>query len=347
LLFDSALLDIAPDEVQSSVRQELGMQLQKFRSVAAGIVLLAVAGCQTTDKPAPQTNENPAPRPADNAAAQPGAAAALAAARPPAQTAAARPLPIRATAGDIARPGKPRALAEIEAAARALPTTRDGVYAALDEARAQRGDGDAGLVAMRYTLLGRSGDALNWMRDGSSDLVFLYAETMWSISNSLRNTPGGAATAETLAESSVTMTLLGYVLLLVDGARCVDTTGAGGRLDKMLPRAARFKAFADLPAERRNLIRTTALDVERRTAAARRDDPSICMDGIREMGRMMESRGSTQTQRPGAPTGHYGTVVEIGASPDYIPQYLPPAQQAEAMAKARPIAAKFVAELLP
>jgi hypothetical protein len=328
------------------------MQLRKLRSLAVGIALVALAGCQTTDKPAPVTTDNSAPQPAATAVAQPGAAAALAAARPAAQTAAARPLPIRATAGDIARPGRLRTFPEIDAAARALPTTRDGVYAALDEARAQRGDGDAGLVAARHTLIGRSQYGLDWMRevalrDGSSDHVFLYADLMWSLANSFRNTNGGSAAANILAESSGTMTLLGYVLVLVDGARCVDTTGAGARVEKLLARAERLKPMAALPAERRIAIRANVLDIERRTAAARRDDPSVCMDGIREMGRMVESKGATQNERPGAPTGHFGTVVEIGAGPDYIPQYLPPAQQAEAMAKARPIAAKFVAELLP
>ncbi len=328
------------------------MQLQSLRSVAAGIALVALVGCQTTDKPAPLTTDNSAPRPAGNAVAQPGVAAAFAAARPTAQTAATRPLPIRATAGDIARPGRPRALAEIEAAASALPTTRDGVYAALDEARAQRGDGDAGLVALRHTFLGRSRYALDWMRDvalrdGSSDLVFLYAETMWTLANSFRSSTGGGALADTFTESSATMTLLGYVLILVDGARCVDTTGAGARLDKMLPRAQRFKQLAALSAEQRNLIRTTALDVERRTATARREDPSVCMDGIREMGRIMDSKAGTQTQRPGSQTGHFGTVVEISPGADYIPQYLPADRQAEPMAKARQNAAEFLAKILP
>lgn len=270
-----------------------------------------------------------------------------------AQAPPSRPVPIRQSAGDVARPGDPRAMQEIEAAALAMPNARDEVYAILDEARARRGDADAALLARQYTLTGRGSHALDWMRDvafldGSSDLVILYADTMWAIAGAYRSAPGGEATATMLSESSRAMTLFGLVLIVVDGARCVDKTAANARVFKVMTgREDRLRGFESLSAATRDSIRRVAIGLEIRTATARREDPGVCMDGVNEMQRIMESAGSAQIQRPGAATGHYGTVTAITPGPGYLPDYLTSAQQTEAMAKARPSAEALVRRLVP
>lgn len=270
-----------------------------------------------------------------------------------AQSAPSRPVPIRQTAGDVARLGSPRSAAELDVAILGMPTSKNEVYKILDEARADRGDTDAALLARQFTLSGRGGSALDWMRDvafldGSSDMVIAYADTLWTVATNSGNVSDGASAAAKFAEASRAMTLLGYILIIVDGARCADQTGAGARLHKVMPnRNIRFEHSDSWPQQTRDVMRNIAIRAEQKTANARRPDPRVCADGVKEIFRAMESDGATQSVRPGAPTGHVGTVVEFKPGPSYVPEYLPAGQQTEAMVKARDVAAWFIVRLVP
>ncbi len=271
-----------------------------------------------------------------------------------AQTATPRPVPIRQSAGDVARLGNPRSASELDVAVLSMPTSKSEVYRILDEARADRGDADAALLARYFTLFtssGRSGSALDWMRDvafldGSSDLVIILADTLWTIAISGGDVSDSRATK--FAEGSRAFTLLGYVLIIVDGARCADQTAAGARMSKVMPhRAVRFEHSESWSEQTREVMRNIAIRGEQKTANARRPDPRVCMDGVAEFFRATESEGATQSARPGEPTGHYGTVIETKPGSSYLPEYLPATQQAEAMAKAREVAAQFIVGLVP
>lgn len=324
------------------------MRLRKFRSVAAGILIAALAGCQTTDKPELQTADKPVPSQATAETARTQAQSAGGAAS---QAGRRVPLivPLWAAVGRVARPNPLRSLAEIDADARALPTTRDGVYEALAGLRAQRGDGDAAAVAMRYTILGRQLYAVSWMQDiarfnGNSELALLYAETVWGLATAARNLPERHPQADALFELAAEATLLSFVLVAVDGARCVDTTGVEIRLQHLQTiNAERLKQMAALHAVKRIALRDRVRQLELNTSLWRREDPNICMEGAREMGRIEATKGTTRIQRPGSPAGR----VELVPGPDYLPEYLSPGQQIEAMNRARPAAVDLLIKLLP
>lgn len=240
---------------------------------------------------------------------------------------------------------------EIEKAAIAMPATREGAYAALDDARARWGDQDAGLMAARHTLLGRSMHGLDWMRDvvfldAGANFTILYADTMWALANASRNNPIRRTAADGWAESAQTMTLVGYTLIIVDGARCTDKTAIGARLLKVAAgRGDRFQNAPPMTEETRELKRRVARNVETRTAAARLPDPYICMDGIAEIGRIMASAGSTRSRPQPATGGQVGSTVVLTPGPNYMPEFRPLSQQVTEMARAREQAAEYVREL--
>lgn len=280
------------------------MKIHKY--VALGLGLLALTACQTTEN----QSEKPVVAPSGEN----------------------RPLPIRRMASDAPRMDRTRPMPEIEKAALAMPATREGAYAALDDARARWGNQDAGLMAARHTLLGRSMHALDWMRDvvfldAGANLTILYADTMWALANASRSNPLRRAAADGWAESAQTMTLVGYTLVIVDGARCADSTAAGARLTKVTAgREDRFKSTAPMTEETRELKRRVARNVETRTASARLPDPYICMDGIAEIGRIMASAGSTRSRPQPATGGQFGSTVVLTPGPDYMPEFRPLSQ---------------------
>jgi hypothetical protein len=164
---------------------------------------------------------------------------------------------------------------------------------------------------------------LNWLKarmdnGGGLFLAILYARDLWAVGNS-------AKIEDSAKDPRVTaglISLYAYELILIDGAKCEDSSAPSNRATQLFTQRAAALAFLkQQPPDLKSKIVEIAIALERKTAPLRKDDDLICRDGMDQMRASLE-RG-TQQEMPNAP-GYVGKRIAVTPPADWAPKFVSP-----------------------
>lgn len=230
---------------------------------------------------------------------------------------------------DNPRPGSARAELRAlmqEHQGELMPENRGALDAAL-----ARADGSILTVLRAQSDAGQVYQDLNWERariyDGAGLAVSLaYMEDLWRVAPHLptNSTRANGDTPDQIKQTAVAFALYNLALIRLDGARCADSTAPAHRLDQLAQTTGPIIAYGrTLSAAERGRVVTVAVNVERASAPARKDDPLLCRGGLAEIQSGLAANGDKSLPRSKEP-GYVGSVARVPDAPGYKPAFVPP-----------------------
>jgi len=192
---------------------------------------------------------------------------------------------------------------------------------------------DALLAAKKWneigaaSSLGQSAEAvtrmMNWLRTridtgGGFFLSFLYARNLWNAGSFFKvDDPN-----KDLHITAAMITLYAYEVIVIDGAKCADTSAPSRRADQLFMYGARALNYLKTkPEELKAKVIDTAIGYEKRTEQWRKDDDPLCRDGMAEI---KAGIGAGTTRAVSTPPGYFGKTIAVETPPGYVPKFLAP-----------------------
>jgi hypothetical protein len=190
---------------------------------------------------------------------------------------------------------------------------------------------DALLAAKKWneigavSSLGQSSEAvtrmMNWLHTridagGGVFLSFLYARNLWNLGSFFKlDDPDKDPRI-----SAALITLYAYEVIVIDGAKCADTSAPSRRADQLFMYGGKALNYLKTkPEELKAKVVEIAIGYEKRTEQLRKDDDLLCRDGMEEMKAGIDA-GRMHEVPP--PTGYYGKTIAVETPPGFVPRFL-------------------------
>jgi hypothetical protein len=214
---------------------------------------------------------------------------------------------------------------------------------------------DALLAAKKWneigaaSSLGQSAEAvtrmMNWLRTridtgGGFFLSFLYARNLWNAGSYFKvDDPD-----KDLRIAAAMITLYAYEVIVIDGAKCADTSAPSRRADQLFMYGGRALDYLKTkPEELKAKVIDAAIGYEKRTEQWRKDDDLLCRDGMEETKAGIDA--GTTREVP-TPPGYFGKAVAVETPPGFVPRFLAPSVYVPLQEKARSAMKANLAKLL-
>jgi hypothetical protein len=173
---------------------------------------------------------------------------------------------------------------------------------------------------------------LNWERariyDGAGLAVSLaYMLDLWRMAPHLPEDGSGphGDKPDQMKQTAVAFALYNFALIRLDGVRCADDSAPSHGLSQLAQFAAPILAYARaLPPDERDRAVMVAVNVERATLPARKDDALLCSGGLKEIEAGLAANGDRPLPRSQMP-GYVGSVTQVPDAPGYKTQFEEPA----------------------
>jgi hypothetical protein len=151
---------------------------------------------------------------------------------------------------------------------------------------------------------------------GGFFLGFMYARDLWLLGSAQKIEDP----AKDLRATAGLIVLYTYELIIIDGAKCGDSTAPENRLSQLFRTyAPTFAYMKTKPPELKASIVAIAIALEKKTAPLRKDDDLVCRDGFEQMKAGIAAGKEKEVSNTG---GYYGRTVAVGAPPGYKPRFL-------------------------
>lgn len=172
---------------------------------------------------------------------------------------------------------------------------------------------------------------LDWERariyDGAGLAISLaYMMDLWRVAPVLPADPkiNNGDTPDALRETAVAFALYNTALIKVDSARCADASAPSHRFDQLVQIAKPIFVYGrGLPDAKKTEVIGVAINVERATAPARKDDPVLCSGGMAEIQQGLAANGNAPLAQATVP-GTVGQTLAVPATPGYKPGFTVP-----------------------
>jgi hypothetical protein len=190
---------------------------------------------------------------------------------------------------------------------------------------------DALLAAKKWneigaaSSLGQSSEAvarmMSWLRTridagGGFFLSFLYARNLWNLGSLFKADDPD----KDLRITAAIITLYAYEVIVIDGAKCADTSAPSRRADQLFTYGgSALNYLKTKPEELKARVIETAIGREKRTEQLRKDDDLLCRDGMEEIKAGIDA--GTTHEVP-SQNGHYGKTVAVETPPGFVPRFL-------------------------
>jgi hypothetical protein len=176
--------------------------------------------------------------------------------------------------------------------------------------------------------------AMNWLKTrllsgGGSLLGFLYAPRLWGLGNALKiDDPDQDARV-----NAGLIVLYTFELIVIDGAKCADTSAPNNRLTQLFSQNSATLAYVkSKPEAVKTKIIEGAIALEKLTSPRRKEDDLLCRSGMEEMQAGLAA-GTTHDMT--GQTNHYGRTIGVEAPPGWVPRMLPQAKYQPLQERAR------------
>jgi hypothetical protein len=190
---------------------------------------------------------------------------------------------------------------------------------------------DALLAAKKWneigaaSSLGKSSEAvtrmMNWLHTridagGGFFLSFLYARNLWNLGSFFKVDDPDKDVRITAA----LITLYAYEIIVIDGAKCADTSAPSRRADQLFMYGGRALNYLKTkPEELKAKVIDAAIGYEKRTEQLRKDDDLLCRDGMEEIKAGIDA--GTTHEVP-SQSGRYGKTIAVETPPGFVPGFL-------------------------